>query len=218
MNQRCRIPSATLRPGISPQEIPATPAFLEMTAAEPFEIPARSKFDNKTLTERFFSSAFYADSCLGDFIQRFRQTKMWNNTLVILVADHGSRLPDFDDIFEPRKHHIPLLWTGGAVVRDTVVNKTGSQADLAITLLRQLGIKRLVVGIFAWIKVLCICHDYPWLCLLRLGTGREPVLLGNRPNSGRTRASCHFDRALSLRAPSGVCRWLAVLFIYPSSA
>jgi phosphoglycerol transferase MdoB-like AlkP superfamily enzyme len=56
------------------------------------------------------------------------------------VADHGTRLPEFDAIYEPRKHHIPLLWTGGAVEKDTLVGKTGSQADLAVTLLRQLGI------------------------------------------------------------------------------
>ncbi len=115
--------------------------MLSLSNHEPFEIPVRSKFGKRSLTDRFFSSAFYADSCLGDFIRRFKQTEMWNNTLVILVADHGSRLPEYDEVFEPRKHHIPLLWTGGAVMKDTVVNKTGSQADLAITLLRQLGIK-----------------------------------------------------------------------------
>jgi phosphoglycerol transferase MdoB-like AlkP superfamily enzyme len=114
--------------------------MLSLTNHEPFEIPGRSKFGDKTLTKKFYSSAFYADSCLGDFIRRFKETGLWDNTLIILVADHGTRLPDFDEVFEPRKHHIPLLFTGGAVARDTVVSKIGSQADLTFTLLHQLGL------------------------------------------------------------------------------
>lgn len=114
--------------------------MLTLTNHEPFEIPTNPKYGDRNLTEKFYSSAYYADSCLGDFIRRFKETGLWDNTLIIMVADHGTRLPDFDDIFEPRKHHIPMLWTGGAVAQDTVVTKTGSQADLAVTLLRQLGI------------------------------------------------------------------------------
>jgi phosphoglycerol transferase MdoB-like AlkP superfamily enzyme len=113
---------------------------LTLSNHEPFEIPVKPKFGNRNITEKFFSAAYYADSCLGDFIDRFRETEQWENTLVIIVADHGSRLPHFDDIFEPGKHHIPLLFTGGAVTKDTLVEKTGSQADVAFTLLRQLNL------------------------------------------------------------------------------
>ena len=113
--------------------------MLTLTNHEPFEIPGKPKFGSKNLTDKFYSSAFYADSCLGDFINRFKETGLWDNTLIILIADHGTRLPEFDEIFEPGKHHIPMLWTGGAVAEDTVISKIGSQADLAYTLLRQLG-------------------------------------------------------------------------------
>jgi len=114
--------------------------LLTLTNHEPFEIPGKPKYGDRNLTEKFYSSAYYADSCLGEFINRFRKTALWDNTLIILIADHGTRLPEFDDIFEPRKHHIPMLWIGGAVNKDTVVGKTGSQADLTFTLLRQMGI------------------------------------------------------------------------------
>jgi phosphoglycerol transferase MdoB-like AlkP superfamily enzyme len=115
--------------------------MLSLSNHEPFEIPAKPKFGSRNLTDRFYSSAYYADSCLGDFLQRLKETPVWKNTLVILVADHGTRLPEFDDIFEPRKHHIPLLMTGGAINRDTLISITGSQADIAVTLLKQLGIQ-----------------------------------------------------------------------------
>ncbi len=114
--------------------------MLTLTNHEPFEIPGHPKFGHKTLADKFYSSAYYADSCLGDFIDKVKASGLWENSLIIVVADHGSRLPDFDEVFEPRKHHIPLLWTGGAVKSDTVVSKTGSQADIAVTLLKQLNI------------------------------------------------------------------------------
>jgi phosphoglycerol transferase MdoB-like AlkP superfamily enzyme len=114
--------------------------MLTLTNHEPFEIPGKPKFGNNNLIDRFYSAAYYADSCLGDFIRRFKETGLWDNTLIVMIADHGTRLPEFDDIFEPRKHHIPMLWTGGAVAIDTVVTTIGSQADLAFTLLRQTGL------------------------------------------------------------------------------
>jgi phosphoglycerol transferase MdoB-like AlkP superfamily enzyme len=114
--------------------------MLSISNHEPFEIPARSKFGSDNLTAKFHSSAFYADSCLGDFIRRFRETSQWDSTIIIMVADHGTRVPDFSQVYEPRKFHIPLLITGGAVAKDTVVEKLGSQADIAVTLLDQLDI------------------------------------------------------------------------------
>lgn len=113
---------------------------LTLSNHEPFEIPVHPKFGNNTITEKFFSTAYYADSCLGDFIVRLKASGLWENTLVIIVADHGSRLPGFDDVFAPSKHHIPLLFTGGVVTRDTIVEKIGSQSDIAVTLLNQLGL------------------------------------------------------------------------------
>jgi phosphoglycerol transferase MdoB-like AlkP superfamily enzyme len=116
-------------------------AMLTLSNHEPFDIPTGHKFPGDDLKEKFYSSAYYADSCVGDFIRRMKADKeLWDNTLIIIVADHGSRLPDFSQIFEPRKHHIPLLWTGGVVAKDTVVAKIGSQADLAVTLLHQMGL------------------------------------------------------------------------------
>jgi phosphoglycerol transferase MdoB-like AlkP superfamily enzyme len=115
--------------------------MLSLSNHEPFEIPVRQKFGNKDLTGKFYSSAYYADSCLGDFTGRLKQSGMWDNSVVILVADHGVRVPDYSEVYAPRKFHIPMLITGGAVDKDSIVTKFGSQADLAVTLLHQLNIK-----------------------------------------------------------------------------
>jgi phosphoglycerol transferase MdoB-like AlkP superfamily enzyme len=115
--------------------------MLSLSNHEPFEIPVRQKFGNKDLFGKFYSSAYYADSCVGDFVRRLKESGMWNNSVVIFVADHGVRVPDYSEVYEPRKFHIPLLITGGAVKKDSVVAKYGSQADLAVTLLHQMGIR-----------------------------------------------------------------------------
>jgi phosphoglycerol transferase MdoB-like AlkP superfamily enzyme len=115
--------------------------MLSLSNHEPFEIPVRQKFGNKDLTGKFYSSAYYADSCLGDFVHRLKESGLWDNSVVIFVADHGVRVPDYSEVYEPRKFHIPLLITGGAVNKDSIVSKYGSQADLAVTLLHQLNMK-----------------------------------------------------------------------------
>jgi phosphoglycerol transferase MdoB-like AlkP superfamily enzyme len=113
--------------------------MLSLSNHEPFEIPVKPKFGSGNLTDKFYSSANYADSCLGDFIKRYREAGLWDNSVIIMVADHGTRVPDFCEVYEPRKFHIPLFITGGAVSKDTIVTKLGSQADLAVTLLDQLN-------------------------------------------------------------------------------
>jgi phosphoglycerol transferase MdoB-like AlkP superfamily enzyme len=98
--------------------------LLTISNHEPFEIPGYQKFKSSDPGDKFRSSAFYADSCLGSFISRLKETPVWDQLLVILVADHGARLPDFSESYEPRKFHIPMLWLGGAVGKDSVVSNT----------------------------------------------------------------------------------------------
>jgi phosphoglycerol transferase MdoB-like AlkP superfamily enzyme len=115
--------------------------MLSLSNHEPFEIPVRQKFGNKDLTGKFYSSAYYADSCLGNFAGKLKESGLWDNSVVIFVADHGVRVPDYSEVYEPRKFHIPLLITGGAVTKDSIVTKYGSQADMVVTLLHQLNIE-----------------------------------------------------------------------------
>lgn len=41
---------------------------------------------------------------------------------------------------DPRIHHIPMLWLGGAIKQPMVIDKLMNQSDMAATLLAQLGI------------------------------------------------------------------------------
>jgi phosphoglycerol transferase MdoB-like AlkP superfamily enzyme len=114
---------------------------LTLSNHEPFNIPGKPHFPESGFTNKFYSSVYFADSCLGDFITKMKKSSKWDNCLIILVADHGSPFPDFSQYDEPAKYKIPMLWLGGALKKDSVVTKYCSQSDIAITLLHQLGIE-----------------------------------------------------------------------------
>jgi len=110
-----------------------------LSSHEPFEIPTASKFPGEDLEALYLSSLSYTDQSLGNFIRKAKQQPWYEQTLFIVVADHGHRLLVEQGRFQKDKYHIPMLWFGGALqVRDTVVQRHCSQTDLAKTLSRQL--------------------------------------------------------------------------------
>ena len=110
---------------------------LTLSSHEPFDVPLKqiSGEDDASL---FLNSCYYTDKCLGEFIAYCKQQPWWDNTLIILTADHGHRLPDKLDSRIREKFHIPLLWLGGAIKKDTIVTRYAGHTDIANTLLAQL--------------------------------------------------------------------------------
>jgi len=109
-------------------------AMLTLSSHEPFDVPF-AKFDDPMLNAMAFT-----DACLGRFVERVQQTPVWDDLLVILIADHAYPYPYGIANSDALRHRIPMLWLGGAVRRPAVVETYGSQSDLAATLLAQLGI------------------------------------------------------------------------------
>ncbi|MXV52214.1 sulfatase-like hydrolase/transferase [Pedobacter sp. HMF7647] len=135
---------------------PKQPFFstlLTLTNHEPFELPGKSKFKGTTNEDKFMSTSFYSDSCLGDYFRKAEQKPWYKNTVFVIVADHGHRLPQSRyDIDDPHRFHIPLLILGGAVkpeYQGTEIMKVGSQVDIAATLLNQLNLS---AKTFNWSK------------------------------------------------------------------
>ena len=111
-----------------------------LSSHEPFEVPMKSKFYAEDEYSKFLNSVHYADSCLGDFMRKAKQESWWNNTLVIFVSDHGARMPHTILSSDPKKYHIPMIWAGGVVEKDTVIADLVNQCDLPMMLCNQLGI------------------------------------------------------------------------------
>ena len=116
------------------EDKPFLKTFLTLSSHEPFEVPFE-KFDNP-----YLNSVAYTDSCLGDFIDTIKLNDIWNNTLVVIVPDHGvSYLLGYEERGK-ESHSIPMIWCGGAVKKTIEINDYASQSDMASTLLSQLGI------------------------------------------------------------------------------
>jgi len=107
-----------------------------LSSHTPFDVPAKI-IKGESKEEKYLNSLAYADKCLGDFIREFKKTELWNNTLVIITADHGALDPGPTEIIEPATYRIPLIWTGGVVKKPGIINKIGGQPDLIPTLVKQ---------------------------------------------------------------------------------
>ncbi|MGY2132407.1 LTA synthase family protein [Hymenobacter sp. HD11105] len=131
---------------LSLQDTSDQPFFLTaftLSSHEPFEIPIPKKFPGTSETALFRNSVYYTDWALGQFIRQASQQPWWNNTLVVLVADHGHPLPGNSANESPAKFHIPFVLTGGALrleVRGRTISSFGAQTDVATTLLAQLNL------------------------------------------------------------------------------
>lgn len=116
--------------------------ILTLTSHEPFETPVAPVLTGDDDDTRFLNSLHYTDASIGNFIKTAKTRSWWKNTLVIIIADHGSSRPGNSEMWEKSKYHIPMLWLGGALrAQDTVIRSMASQTDLAATLLSQMKIK-----------------------------------------------------------------------------
>lgn len=118
--------------------------LLTLTNHEPFDVPGTRRFGGNNVEDKFRSTAYYADSCLGAFIKNAKKQPWYKNTLFIVAADHGHRLPKNEyEIYDPGRFRIPLLFFGEVIkpeFRGVPVSKIASQTDIAATLLNQLQI------------------------------------------------------------------------------
>lgn len=115
------------------QTSPTFDMVMTLSSHEPWDVPTKMLDDER---ENSFN---YTDKCLGEFIARLQESPRWNNLLIIITADHGA-------IFEGRARfsndiiHIPVVMIGGAIKSKRRIELLMNQADLAATLLGQLGI------------------------------------------------------------------------------
>ncbi|MBL7839852.1 MAG: LTA synthase family protein [Cyclobacteriaceae bacterium] len=112
-------------------------AMLTLSSHEPFDVPLK-QIPGDDDASLFLNSCYYTDKSIGDFISYCKKQPWWDNTLIIITADHGHRLPDKIDSRIREKFHTPMLWLGGAIKKDTVITRYGGQTDIANTLLAQL--------------------------------------------------------------------------------
>ncbi len=123
---------------------PFMSTILTLSSHEPFEVPIPNKFKGDDLPSKFRKAANYTDLSFGEFMAKAEKEKWYKNTLFIVVADHGHRLPkEYDNAYDHRKFRIPLFFYGDVINKkynSKIVDKIGSQTDIASTLLKQMDI------------------------------------------------------------------------------
>lgn len=118
-------------------------AIMTATSHEPFDAPVDGGFPGRDQPQMYRNTVAYTDRCLGDFFDRARRSSNWENTLYIVVADHGHFLPMNRNHYDMERHRIACLLLGGALrpeLRGTTNGTWASHVDLPATLLGQLDL------------------------------------------------------------------------------
>ena len=102
---------------------------------EPFDVPFKSHIKEPEL-----NAFYYADKCLGEFVEAMKKRADWDNTLVLIVPDHLGAYPLNIDNYAMWRYEIPMILLGGNVPAQQV-ETIGCQTDIPATLLGILGIK-----------------------------------------------------------------------------
>ncbi|MFV0377133.1 MAG: LTA synthase family protein [Mangrovibacterium sp.] len=106
---------------------------------EPFDLPGYNKFPTSSVESKYLNTVAYADSCVGVFIDRLKEMPFWENTLVVITADHTSLQPGPTTVTEPATYQIPLILIGGVVKDSFISERIGNQNDFGPMLTKQLG-------------------------------------------------------------------------------
>ena len=111
--------------------------WLTLSSHEPFETPVPTVFNGNDKETKFLNSLHYTDSIVYRFINELKKMPAWQNTIVIISADHGHYLPITGKRADD--YRIPVLWLGGALKKQNIVfDKTVNQLDIAGSLAKQL--------------------------------------------------------------------------------
>lgn len=113
--------------------------WLTLSSHVPYKVPGPAFFEGNDETTKFLNSIHYTDEVVGNFIRECKKQAWWENTVIIITADHGIRFPVTGKVIDDFK--IPMLWLGGAIEKNKglTIERLASQIDLSATLLRQFG-------------------------------------------------------------------------------
>lgn len=111
--------------------------ILTLSSHEPYEVPYTSGLSKNDPWYAFKNSIMYTDSCLFEFINQCKKEAWYNNTLFVLVADHGHDIGLTDiHYFGKQKFQIPLVLLGGAL--DPIYLKKQNNTIISQSIIPQL--------------------------------------------------------------------------------
>lgn len=128
---------------LSHKPAPFFASILTLSSHEPFKVPYTSSYSGKDAADLYRNAVAFSDHALGNFFRDAKKEGWYNNTIFIVLADHGHQWPKDRKSYDPDRFRIPFLITGGAL-KNEFAGKTdhtvASQIDIASMLLEQLKI------------------------------------------------------------------------------
>ncbi|MBK9109718.1 MAG: LTA synthase family protein [Saprospiraceae bacterium] len=113
---------------------------LSLSSHPPYDVPEKTKWESIREEVQFLNTAHYTDKHLTRMLDQLKQLPIWNELLIVIVADHGARFPGNHPFHTPEKFHIPMWFGGGVIQKDTIIQTIVSQSDLPALLLEQMGL------------------------------------------------------------------------------
>lgn len=129
--------------GLRTEHQPFFSILLTLSTHEPFDIPVKNPFGDDTEPNLFRGAAWYTDQCLENYFQQVKKQPWFNNTIFILLADHGHRLPKEHAFEDPLARRMTFLMYGNLLkpeMHGKTIHNIINQNDLAATLLAQLDV------------------------------------------------------------------------------
>ena len=108
--------------------------------ALPEKLPVTAVTDHGSLNEHL-TAMRYSDWALGQFFEKARTLPYFNETLFVIIGDHGFGAPEQLTDMDLYRYHVPLLLIAPGIQQKfgTTSDKVGTQIDVVPTILGRLG-------------------------------------------------------------------------------
>ena len=114
-----------------------------LSSHSPYDYPMEPVIDWAGPENPFINSAYYADKCLGEYFKMARNEPWFDNTLFIIVADHGHNSTKNWRYESFEFHRIPLMFYGNVLkeeFRGIQYDRIADNSSVPKTLLKQLNL------------------------------------------------------------------------------
>lgn len=116
-------------------------ALFTLSSHEPYDLPNIKQFSVDNEWDKARNSYLYVDSCLNVFLSKMKTSAKWQNSLIVLVSDHGTLFPGGKEVWNKEKYQALMLFLGASVEKEPFIyTLLADQCDIAKTLCEQYNI------------------------------------------------------------------------------
>lgn len=132
-------------------EMPFLSVILTMTMHQPYTEPKDSTFilNDYSLTEKYrnyLSTCHYTDKQIEDYFHKLKENGLYDNSIIIIVADHHAHPSLFDMNENEISTDIPLYIVNGNINNNSSWQGKCNQLDIYTTLLDIIGTRTIWKG------------------------------------------------------------------------